>query len=145
MLKLSLLMQRLKKTVSQIGNTTTMKIITSLLLIITMGYGCKKHDPTDCVQARVIRVTCASIVMQALNNNIGEDGWVDIYNNTRYDNVFTISNPCSIASEHKPGNTVYITIARATPSDCIRCALADGPPKISFDLKTIGSLPCNEN
>ncbi|MEO5997721.1 MAG: hypothetical protein ABIN89_13360 [Chitinophagaceae bacterium] len=123
-----------------------MKIISMLLILITMVFGCKKKVSPDCLRARIVRTTCASIVMQALNNNsIGEDNWKDVFdNNTHYDNAFAISNPCGLPSGYKVGDVVYITIAKATTSDCIRCALYDAPPLISYDIKAIGKFPCDE-
>lgn len=37
----------------------------------------RKHVSDECLQAKVIRITCASKVFQVLNNNaIGQDGWL---------------------------------------------------------------------
>ena len=122
------------------------KIIPLFLILGSMAMSCKKEVPSDCLQAKIIRVTCASTVMQVLNNNsVGDDGWLDIFNNNAsYDNVFSVSNSCHIASEHKVGDVVYIKIGKPELSECIRCAMYDAPPKSSFDVKTIGNLPCEE-
>lgn len=29
-------------------------------------------------------------------------------------------------------------------SDCVQCARYDAPPKISYEVKTLGALPCND-
>jgi hypothetical protein len=122
------------------------KGIVFLAVLPFLAFQCKKNTRTNCLQAKIIRVTCASTVMQVLNNNsIGEDGWIDSIGSkdTTYDNVFTVSNKCKIASEHKVGDVVYITIDKPQPSDCIVCAMYDAPPKVSYDVKTIGQLPCS--
>jgi hypothetical protein len=122
------------------------KGIVFLAVLPFLAFQCKKNTRTNCLQAKIIRVTCASTVMQVLNNNsIGEDGWSDSIgsNGTTYDNVFSVSNKCKIASEHKVGDVVYITIDKPQPSDCVICMMYDAPPKVSYDVKTIGQLPCS--
>lgn len=123
-----------------------MKVLPLFLVLVVMATSCKKDMPTDCLKAKVIRITCAGTVIQVLsNNNIGEDEWLDIFgNNSRYDNVFAASNSCLIASEHKVGDIVYVTIDKPASNNCIQCALYDAPPKISYEVKTIGNLPCDE-
>lgn len=124
------------------------KALLPLVVMTTMLSGCKKEMASGCLQARVIRVTCASIVMQVLSDNsIGEDGWVDTFNdNRRYNNVFVASNPCEIPSAYKTaGNIVYLTIDKPRRNDCVTCALYDAPPKVSYAVKTIGSGPCRSD
>lgn len=123
-----------------------MKRILAILCggLLLVAVGCRKHVSDECLQAKVIRITCASTVFQVFNNNaIGQDGWLDIYDNNRsYDNVFAVSNVCRLASEHQVGNVVYVTTAKAGKNDCVRCELYDAAPKISYEVKTIGNLPC---
>lgn len=123
------------------------RIIVPLFFILCiLSISCKKQVPSPCLQAKVIRVTCASLVIQVLNNDsIGEDNWKDTFlnKNIRYDNVFTASNPCHIKAEFKTGDMIYIIIASPAVNDCIRCALYDAAPKISYEVKTVSSQPCN--
>ena len=117
-----------------------------LTSIILLGFGCKKQAANDCLQVKVIRITCASTVLQVLNNDaVGADGWADIYNNNaRYDNVFSASNACHIPSEYKVGNVLYVTVGKTGVNDCVQCALYDAPPASSYEVKTMGNLPCGE-
>lgn len=120
-------------------------IVFLFVIFATLTFSCDKQIPSGCLQAKVVRVTCASVVIQVLNNDsIGEDGWTDTFlnKNVRYDNVFTASNPCRIDSQYKTGNVFYITIGNPAASDCIVCALYDAPPKISYEVKTTSSQPC---
>lgn len=139
-------MQRFKKSACQVKKTMKNKMMLLLLILTATTLSCKKEVKSDCLQAKVIRITCASTVIQVLNNHsIGEDGWMDTFNNNSpYDNVFTAANPCHIPSEYKVGDVLYITIGKPVASDCIQCAMYDAPPKISFEVKTLGNLPCNE-
>ena len=124
--------------------TMEKQILSLLVILITMTLSCQKQVTTNCLQAKIIRVTCANTVIQVLNNNsVGEDGWLDTFNNNaRYDNVFAASNACHIPSEYKVGDLVYITIDKSGPNDCIVCAMYDAPPKVSFHVKSIANLPC---
>lgn len=123
------------------------RVIMPLFLILDLlSISCKKQVPSACLQAKVIRVTCASLVIQVLNNDsTGEDGWTDTFlnKNVRYDNVFTASNPCHINDKFKTGDLIYITIGSPAANDCIRCALYDAPPAISYEVKTVSSQSCN--
>jgi hypothetical protein len=122
-------------------------IIPLALILALMISGCEKQQlTTDCLQVKIVRITCANTVLQVLNNSsIGEDGWKDTFNNNVvYDNVFTAANSCHIPSEYKTGDVLYITIAKPSWNDCVKCALFDAPPKVTYDVKTMGNLPCNE-
>ena len=123
-------------------------IIPLALILAFLVSGCEKEQvTTDCLQVKIVRITCANTVVQVLNNSsVGEDGWKDIFNNNAvYDNVFTAVNSCQIPSEYKTGDVLYITIAKPSLSECIKCALYDAPPNVSYDVKTMGNLPCNDN
>lgn len=120
-------------------------IIPFFLIWAATAVSCRKQVPSGCLKVKIIRITCASTVMQALDNNsVGTDGWPDIYgNNAIYDNVFVANSSCQIPAEYKVGDLVYVKTATPTKEDCIRCALYDAPPKVSYDIKSIGNLPCN--
>lgn len=120
-----------------------------LFLILTsitiLSISCKKPDQPSCLQVKVIRSTCASLVIQVLNNDtIGEDGWTDTFmnKNARYDNVFTASNACKISAAYKSGDIFYITIGSPASNDCVQCALYDAPPGVVYEVKTISNQPC---
>lgn len=122
------------------------KLLSALCILLSaFVLSCKKDITHECLKARIIRVTCASTVIQVLSDDsIGEDGWVDMFNNNmRYDNVFSVSNTCSIPSKYKAGNEIYITISKAAATDCVHCALYDSPPKASYNVDSMGSLPCS--
>lgn len=121
------------------------RFILPLLALLILAAGCGKQLPKACLKAKLVRVTCAGKVFQVLNDqSIGQDNWKDIFSsNTYYDNVFTVSNSCSLPSEYKVDDVVYLTIEKAAEDDCVRCALFDAPPAVSYKIKTIGSLPCN--
>ncbi len=126
------------------------RLLPSLLassVIILSAVNCKKHVDQQCIQAKIIRITCAGMVIQALNNNaVGEDNWKDMFNgNTAYDNVFGVSNTCKIPSAYKTGDTIYVTVDQPVNNNCIHCALYDAPPATSYDITSIGTLSCSES
>ena len=140
----AMFMQRYIKSGCQIlKKSMKIKMTMLILILVASVLSCRKQDTPDCLKAKVVRVTCASMVIEVLNNDsIGEDGWLDIYSNSRYDNVFTVSNTCHLTSEPKVGDVVYIKIAKSGYNDCIRCALYDAAPVSSYDVKSISNLPC---
>jgi major membrane immunogen (membrane-anchored lipoprotein) len=77
-------------------------ILSQLLL------GCEKNDVLDesILKGEVIRVTCASTVVQIKNaEKYGEDGWINEMSTgqVKYDNVFKVENICKVKKAIKDG------------------------------------------
>ena len=109
-------------------------ILSQLLL------GCEKNDVLDesILKGEVIRVTCASTVVQIKNTEkYGEDGWIDEMSTgqVKYDNVFKVENICKVNLEM--GKTFQFKIISLTQNDCIQCLLYDAPPKVSYAVEVI--------
>ena len=109
-------------------------ILSQLLL------GCEKNDVLDesILKGEVIRVTCASTVVQIKNaEKYGEDGWKDemATGELKYDNVFKVENICKVNLEM--GKTFQFKIISLTQNDCIQCLLYDAPPKVSYAIEVI--------
>lgn len=104
----------------------------------------KKQPAKDCVQGKVIRISCASYVVQALNRDaLGEDGWKNLGDTTRvYDNVFDVANKCNLPADIKVGDTIYFTTHAVAASDCISCMMFDAPPAVKYDLQDVSKQPC---
>lgn len=121
-----------------------MKKLLIVALLPILAFQCKKDNIENCIKGKVIRISCASYVIQVLNNDsIGEDGWKDIMQgNATYDNVFTASNKCDVPLSFKPGDVVYFTLENPAPTDCVLCTLYDAPPQTKFQIKNISSAPC---
>ena len=96
----------------------------------------KTHKPDEFLQGKVIRISCASYVVQVTNDHsIGEDGWKDqANNNAQYDNVFAASNPCKLPKDIKAGDIIKFKISPAKANDCIMCMMYDAPPTVKFDI-----------
>ena len=99
----------------------------------------------ECFKGKVIRISCASYVIQVLDNDsLGEDQWkltkdgIDVF----YDNVFTASNKCKIPSSYNAGDIIYFTIDKSKPNDCVVCMMYDAPPKTQYEVKNVSSSPC---
>lgn len=118
-----------------------------LLIISLLFFACRKDKSVKgiCLQGKLIRITCASAVIQVLNDDSkGVDRWIDLMggNNTSYDNVFTVSNKCQLPSTMKPGDTFWFIMVSSNANNCIFCDMLDSPPPISFDVLNISGIPC---
>ena len=116
------------------------EILIFLFAVSQLLFGCEKNDMLDesVLQGEVIRVTCASTVVQIKNaEKYGEDGWKDEMSASvqKYDNVFVVANICKVKLEM--GKTFQFKIISLTQNDCIQCYLYDVPPKISYAIEVI--------
>ena len=115
------------------------KILLASLLLPFFAFKCDKSAQNTFLEGKVVRISCASFIVQVLNNDaVGEDGWKDMMNNNAvYDNVFTANNKCTIPSEIKAGNTIRFKLDKPTKNDCVICMMYDGPPKTKYDIKEV--------
>ena len=121
------------------------KLVMIVAILPFLAFQCDKDKNQDCVRGKVIRISCASYVIQILNrDDLGDDKWQDSTNDgsTTYDNVFNVSNKCKIPSSYKAGDILYFNIDKPKPSDCVVCMMYDAPPKTQFDVRNISSTPC---
>lgn len=86
------------------------------------------------LRGKVIRTSCAGVVVQVLNDDaVGEDGWKDITNNDAvYDNVFAVNNACKFGESLVTGKTIRFKIDPAAANDCVFCMMYDGLPKTNY-------------
>ena len=111
-------------------------------LFILLAFACNRKvatGPSDFLEGKVLRTSCASLVVQVTNNDsFGEDGWTDMtQNNTSFDNVFAVNNKCKLPANVKAGDRLRFKAEKAGQNDCVACMMYDGPPKTTFDLKDI--------
>ena len=116
------------------------EILIFLFAVSQLLFGCEKNDMLDesVLQGEVIRVTCASTVVQIKNaEKYGEDGWMDEMSASvqKYDNVFKVENICKVNLEM--GKTFKFKIISLTQNDCVQCLLYDAPPKVSYAIEVI--------
>jgi hypothetical protein len=117
-----------------------MKILFILLALPVMASKCSKHKEKDThLQGKVVRISCASFVVQVLNDDtVGEDGWKDMTNNNaQYDNVFTANNACKIPAGVKAGATIRFKAGNPVANDCVQCMMYDGPPAAKYDITDV--------
>jgi hypothetical protein len=117
-----------------------MKLIFILLALPVMASKCGKHKEKDThLQGKVVRVSCASFVVQVLNDDtVGEDGWKDMMNNNaQYDNVFNANNACKIPAGIKAGATIRFKVGNPVQNDCVMCMMYDAPPAAKFDISDV--------
>jgi hypothetical protein len=98
------------------------------------------------VKGKIVRITCASTVIQVLDNNVlGEDRWIDSFggSNISYDNVFTLGNKCDLPSNSKKGDIIWFTITpQVGGGACFVCDMLDNPPGIKYFAKNISGSSC---
>jgi len=115
-----------------------MKLLVFLALAAMPGLSskCNKSKHDEYLKGKVIRISCASYVVQVLNNDsIGEDGWKDqSNNNTQYDNVFNASNTCKLPAGIKAGSAIRFKISPSKANECVMCMMYDAPPTVKFDI-----------
>jgi hypothetical protein len=117
-----------------------MKVLLFLLALPVMASKCSKTKEKDTqLEGKVIRVSCASFVVQVLNDDkIGEDGWKDMSNNNaQYDNVFNATNACKIPAGIKAGATIRFKVSSPAQNDCVTCMMFDGPPNAKYDITDV--------
>lgn len=123
---------------------TMLAVIGMALVFVQCGVN-KKQPAQSCVQGKIIRISCASYVVQALNvDSIGEKGWKNQLDSTAqtFDHVFDVANKCKLPADLKAGDTIYFTVHPTQPSDCVSCMMFDAPPAVKYDLQNVSKEPC---
>ncbi len=112
------------------------------LILFSLVYGCTKNNK-NCIKAKVVRISCAGIVVQVLNqDSTGDYGWRDVSSNTVYNNVFSVSNNCEIGSRYK-GEEIYFTLKKLpVKNECVSCMMFDAPPQKSFSIENVTGNQC---
>ena len=117
------------------------KLVFAAALIPMLAFQCNKENTkTGWLEGKVVRISCASFIVQLLNNNeIGEDGWKDMLDNDKvYNDVITASNKCEIPGSVKKDNIIRFKLESPKQhNDCAICLMYDGPPKKAFEIKNI--------
>ena len=109
------------------------------ILLLSLFFGCKPAEP-PCLKAKVIRVSCASFVVQVLNkDSVGSYGWKDISGPGVYNNVFAVANTCKIGKWSK-GEEFYFTLVNsAQTSECMTCMMFDAPPEKTYMIENVSA------
>lgn len=106
-----------------------------------LAFQCEKHTECEWLEGKVVRISCATVVVQLLNNTeIGQDGWKDMMDNDKeYNDVITASNKCTIAEKVTKGEIIRFTISGPKPdSSCYICLIYDGPPNKAYEIRLKG-------
>lgn len=137
------------------NNTPMLKILLTLVAISFIATNCSdkkiltQEDPKgkECLKGKVIRIFCAGIVVQVLNDDsIGEDGWKNtvIGDTNVYDNTINVGNTCKFPSDTKNGDIFYFTITKSVSVECDVCKPLVSTPKVKYDLLNISTTPCTD-
>ena len=118
-----------------------------LLIIVLLSFGIAACIPTGSgstntrIKAQVIRITCASIVIQIQDPNyysLGET-WSDIFRPSfaPYEHAVSVSNTCEFPSNLVEGDLFYFQIDNNNSNNCAVCTLYDAPPSKKVGVKNI--------
>ena len=118
------------------------KILLASLLLPFFAFKCKKESGDDFLRGKIIRITCADVVVQVFNDNtIGEDGWKNMLSEGAvYDNVFTVANQCIILTQDGAGDIIRFKISnQPQPNNCMfeRCMIVDNPPAVTYNISDV--------
>ena len=113
------------------------------LFISMCGFVCKSPAVSNCLKGKVVRITCASYVVQVINKqHVGDYGWRDEQGGKTYDNVINIGNPCEIG-QWQQGDEIFFSIkTNNTKHECVMCMMYDAPPKTSLQVENVSKNPC---
>ena len=113
-----------------------------LLLLPFFAFDCNKKED-KCIHAKVIRISCASFVVQVLNkDSVGSYGWKDVGGHGIYNNVLNITNTCKIGKFSR-GEEMYFTLQDTLrPNDCVVCMMYDAPPEKSYNVENVTRKKC---
>ncbi len=106
------------------------------------AFACGKKED-KCIKAKVIRISCASFVVQVLNkDSVGSYGWKDVGGHGIYNNVLNIKNSCKIGKWSR-GEEMYFTIQDTLKANnCVVCMMYDAPPGKGFMVENVTRKKC---
>ncbi len=98
-------------------------------------------NSTQRIKAKVIRITCATTVIQVLDPahyNLGETWTIEGTSNT-YEHVAVVSNKCEFPSTLKEGDEFYFRqiSENDASNDCAVCMMYDFPPSKGIYLRVV--------
>lgn len=121
----------------------------SLFIILTMLLSASciqlpnagNDNNTQLIKAKVIRITCASTVIQVLDSthyNLGETWTMQGTSNT-YEHVAVVSNKCELPETLKAGDEFYFKVIKESDArkDCMACMMYDFPPSKGIYLQVV--------
>lgn len=119
------------------------KIFAVLLSLPLLAQQCEKKQ-TTCLKGKVVRVTCATTVVQVLNNSsVGDAAWSDsMVTHQTYKHVFSVTNKCEMPATLKAGDEFWFSLDSSHTASCIVCMMYDAPPRAQFAVKNFSTLPC---
>ena len=118
-------------------NILAMLLSASCIQLPNAGTG----NDTQRIKAKVIRITCATTVIQVLDPahyNLGETWTIEGTSNT-YEHVAVVSNKCEFPSSLKDGDEFYFKqiSENDASNDCAVCMMYDFPPSKGIYLRVV--------
>jgi len=105
------------------------------------GNGNNDSNDSTKIKAKVIRITCASTVIEILDAahyNLGVS-WTMEGTTNSYEHVAVVANKCEFPSNLKEGDSFYFQVINESEAsnDCAVCMMYDYPPNKSIFLKVV--------
>ncbi len=105
------------------------------------GSGNNSSSNSAKIKAKVVRITCASTIIEILDvahYNLGVSWTIEGTTNT-FEHVVVVANKCEFPNTLKEGDIFYFkeTNESDAHNDCAVCAMYDFPPSKSLFLKVV--------
>lgn len=106
-----------------------MKNVLSILVVLVLVMACSpkpQNALTSCFKGKLVkRGICGQRVIQLLSEPAEEismaRNWTDSMSGKKYENVFTVANPCDFPAAIKEGEDFTFSITTTPGSGCITC------------------------
>jgi len=120
------------------------KITVFLLLALTsVKFTAAQPDKQGVIKARLIYVSCASIVVEIMNPGyyyLGQDKWRHSSKEPEYEHVFAVRNSCEFLQNNlQEGDEFYFKVIRDSDYNdgCVQCLKYDSPPYARVSIEVI--------
>ncbi|HNM31254.1 MAG TPA: hypothetical protein PKM51_00775 [Chitinophagales bacterium] len=121
-----------------------MKWIGLLAISLTAActHPCKEVNTNQRIKAKIVRITCASKVIQVLDSNyyyLGETWTRKGEPDTTYLHVAKVLNTCDMPDTLKEENEFYFRIIpeNEANNNCVVCEMYDFPPNKGIYIKVV--------
>lgn len=119
-----------------------MKNLLSILVFVFLFTACSPRPQnmlTSCFKGKLVkRGICGQRVIQLISEPtesiVMARNWTDSMSGKKYENVFTVANPCDFPAALKEGEDFTFSITTTPGSGCITCYAYTSVPKESNNI-----------
>ncbi len=117
-------------------------VILAILLTAACTHPCKEVNANKRIKAKIVRITCASTVIQVLDSSyfyLGETWTMKGEPDTTYQHIAKVLNKCDMPDNLKEEEEFYFRIIPKSEANnnCIVCELYDFPPDKGLYIEVV--------